>query len=344
MKIIIVGSFIYEMYAPAFYNAWKDMGHEVVKIDYNDFLLKGDNIASTFLNKFQTRYHWGLKMRAFNHAIIESVNNFKPDLIFLYRCYHIYGKTVEIISKKTVVFSYNNDDPFSNVPSKAYFRHYIADARFCHLNYVYRKKNITDFEHIRIRNCKVLLPYYRQEANYYIDCEKDIPIAFLGHFENDGRDKLILSLKSVGLPVVVFGDEQWKSAPLYKEIADVVKPAKRGTAYNETINRCQILLVFFSKLNHDTYTRRCFEIPASKGVMLCEYTDDMNDLYPEDKCALYFRNEEELISKAKFLLQNPEIRERLLENAYTRLKELGGSEYERCQEIIEDFKQITNTI
>ena len=191
-----------------------------------------------------------------------------------------------------------------------------------------------------VTNTKILLPYFRKASNYPIECKKDIPIAFLGHFENDGRDKYIFELKKAGIPVVVYGDNHWLNAPLYEEIKDVVFPAKRGKEYNETINRTRICLVFFSKLNHDTYTRRCFEIPAAKSVMLSEYTDDMNELFPENMCAVYFRNMEELISKASYLLENSSENERIAQNAYNRVLELGGSEFDRSQQIIEDYISI----
>lgn len=340
MKILIIGSFQWEMYAPAFYDAWKNMGHDVEKIDYDEYRYKATNAVSGFLNKVQSRYHVGWFMRRYNRDIIRKVETFQPDMVFLYRCYHVYGETVKQIAGKTKVFSYNNDDPFSGVPSERFFCHFIADARHCHINYVYRKKNIADFKKIGVENTKVLLPYFRKANNYPIEIEKDIPLAFLGHFENDGRDEYILKLKEAGMPVVVYGDAHWMEAPLYEQIKDVVFPAKRGTAYNETINRCRVCLVFFSTLNHDTYTRRCFEIPAARTVMLSEYTDDMNELFPEGESAAYFRSKEELVAKASELINNKELTERIGENAYNRLQELGGSEFDRCQQIIEDYEQL----
>jgi spore maturation protein CgeB len=109
-----------------------------------------------------------------------------------------------------------------------------------------------------------------------------------------------------------------------------------GDEYNYTINRFQIALVFLSKLNHDTYTRRCFEIPATKTLMLCEYSDDMNSLFPENECAVYFRSKEDLAEKIKYLLCNPGEIDRIAKNGFERLKVIGGSEVDRCSEIISD--------
>lgn len=337
MKILLVGSYRYEMYAPAFSYGFRQLGHEIIEIDYQQFHLKGNGGLATILNRIQDRYHYGIKMYAYNKSILDTVNREHPDMVFLYRCCHVYTSTLQKIKGKAILISYNNDDPFSGTPSDRYFRHHIANARCCDINYVYRKKNIADYAAIGITNTKVLLPYYLSWQNYPIECEKDIPIAFLGHFENDGRDQLILALKNAGLPVVVFGDKQWKDAPLYSSISDVVFPDKRGKDYNNTINEVKICLVFFSMINQDTYTRRCFEIPAAKGLMLSEYSDEMNELFPENESAVYFRSKEELVDKAQWLLDNPDEIKRISQNAYNRVKQIGGTEVDRCYKITADI-------
>ena len=344
MKILLVGSYQYEMYAPAFSYGFRKLGHEIIEVDYQQFHLKGNGGLATILNRIQDRYHYGIKMYAYNKSILDTVNREHPDMVFLYRCCHVYTSTLQKIKGKAILISYNNDDPFSGTPSDRYFRHHIANARCCDINYVYRKKNIADYAAIGITNTKVLLPYYLSWQNYPIECEKDIPIAFLGHFENDGRDMYILHLKEAGLPVVVYGDSAWKDAPLFERIKDVFYSDKRGVEYNQTMNRCQICLVFLSKINHDTYTRRCFEIPATRGVMLCEYTDDMNELYPENECAVYFRSKEELVEKAQWLLDNPDEINRISQNAYDRAFFLGCSEIDRCRSIIKDIKRVKELI
>lgn len=344
MKILLVGSFRFEMYAPAFAYGFRQLGHEVVEIDYELYHLRGGNSLALLHNRLQDRYHYGLMMRRYNRTIIDTVEREKPEMVFLYRCYHIYNSTLKAIKGKTIVMSYNNDDPFSAVPSKNYYRFHIANAKLCNLNYVYRKKNRDDYALIGITNTKVLLPYYQSLSNRPLECKKDIDIAFVGHYEPDGRDVMIKNLLNKGISVQIYGGSLWKKSTYFPELAKIFHGEVKGEEYNILLNRVKILLVFFSKHNHDTYTRRCFEIPAIKGVMLSEYTDDMNWLYPEDECALYFRNSEELANKAQWILSNPKEQIRLAENAYTRVKELGGSETERCSEIIEDYKNLKKDI
>ena len=341
MKILLIGSYKYAMYAEAFYNAWVELGHEVERIDYEEYHIHGKGRIAVLLNRIQDRYLWGIPMQRYNKDIVRRVESFRPDFVFLYRCNNIYGSTIKNIRAKTTVFSYHNDDPFGGVPSHAFYRYYKETTRHCHLNYVYRKKNIEDLRATGVENAKVLLPYYMKARNFPIDCTKDIQVSFLGHYEPDGRDSVIKGLLDKVVQVRVFGSE-WQRAPFYEQMKHIHAPAT-GEGYNEMINRSQILLVFFSKRNNDTYTRRSFEIPATRSFMLCEYTEDMDRMYPADEAAVYFRTHEEAVEKCLYYLEHERLRIQIAENAYRRIMEMGGSEYDRAKEIIEDYNEIVST-
>lgn len=340
MRILLIGSYLYNMYAPAFYYGFNKLGHEVLKIDYEKFHLDEKSLFSRLRNRIQDRFLLGLQMYKYNNCIIETVKKENPDIVFLYRCYHVYNETLKSIKGGTILMSYNNDDPFSGIPSRKYYRFHKGNTRFCDLNYVYRQKNINDYANLGITNTKILLPYYLSTSNKPISCEKDIPMAFIGHFEDDGRDACIKKLIDAGIPIRIYGNDLWKKSRYYKDIKSCLFAPVIGDEYNRTINKTRILLVFFSKHNHDSYTRRCFEIPAAKSLMLSEYSDDMNRLYPENECAVYFRNKEELLEKTKWLMENPSEIERISMNGHKRLMGIGGSETDRCLQIIKDFEEI----
>jgi spore maturation protein CgeB len=341
MKIIVIGQFDLEVYAKAYYSAFKELGHEVEAIDYYSFWLKGKSKFCQIYNRIQKRYYIGHSMFLYNMAIKKKVKEMKPDLVFIYRGLNVFPSTVRKIRKQTMVFSYNNDDPMSGLPSKTFYDKYLHYLKYCDMNYVYRKKNIDDLAKMGITNTAILLPNYLKKWNFHIDCVKDIPIVFLGHYEPDGRDKMIERLMDEGLPISLYGDYVWKEdCPIYDKLKSIMHPLAIGEKYNEIINRSQIILVFLSKRNADTYTRRCFEIPATKNLMLCEYTDDMNAMFPENKAAVYFRNDDELVEKCTYLLANPKEIERIAENGYKRLHEIGGSEIDRANEILQAYNKI----
>jgi len=343
MKILLVGSYEYKIYASAFEYGFKTLGHDVSCLDSDDYLFPGSCFFARFVRYIQKRFHIGFLVRKYNRDILKKAITEKPDFIFLYRCYDIYGKTIKTLKHNGIfVMTYNNDDPFCNVPSKSFFSLFLDTIKYADLNFVYRQKNIDDYLKNNVDNARILLPYYRTQANYRIDTiRKDIPIAFIGHYENDGRDIYIKALKEAGLPVTVFASGgYWNQSPFYDSIKDIMLPEQKGDSYNITINRTQIALVFLSKINHDTYTRRCFEIPATETLMMAEYTEDLDKMFPEDYAAVYFRNKEELIYKCKQLLSNVGLISQIAHNGYKRLLEIHGSEIDRCDQIVATYKDM----
>ncbi|TDE04763.1 glycosyltransferase [Flavobacterium sandaracinum] len=341
MKILIVGDFKHEMYSKALFNAFKRIENDVHPFMVDEFNYKGNNNIFYFLERFQNRFLIGPKICQINSALLEMVKEQKPDLVFLYRTVEVNAKLIsKIKSLGCIIFSYNNDDPFSGIPSKAYWRNYLKTAAICDHNFVYRQKNRIDFEKIGIENVSILKPYYIKENNFPIVGDKLMDVVFIGHFENDGRDKYIKALIDAGVNITVFGDEMWKQAPLYEEIKFVLKESKRGAEYNISLNEAKIALVFLSKINSDTYTRRCFEIPATKTLMLSEYTSDLNSMFEADKEAVYFTSSEDLVQKCKNLLNNPSIISEIGDAGYNKLLKDGHSIESRAKEILTRYSQV----
>lgn len=337
MKILLIGDFTYKVYAPAFQLGFEKLGHQVKCIKYDDYEYSKSRVG-TFLTRMQNRYHIGYNLIQYNKDIIKAVEEFKPDFVFLYRCYRIWESTIKNIKEKgAYIITYNNDDPFSGVPSHRFFRNFYKNIKLADFNYVYRKKNIRDYLSIGAKTPQILLPYFLEESNFYEKCEKNIDIAYLGHYEQDGRDESFATLIDAGIHVSIYSTSYWEQSAYYEKLKPFIKPGVSGLEYNHNINRSKIALVFLSKANSDTYTRRCFEIPAAKTLMLSEYTDDLAKMFPPNECAVYFRNNSELVEKGTYLLKHPEEVARIANNGYIRLKELGGSEVDRCKEIINTY-------
>jgi hypothetical protein len=137
-------------------------------------------------------------------------------------------------------------------------------------------------------------------------------VVFIGHYEPDGREDSIRALVTAGIRVKLWGGHYWSRkvlGDLYDSLSPIV-PAE-GEDYAKALCGAKVCLCFLSKLNRDTYTRRCFEIPACGKVMLAERTDDLMQFFKEDEEACFFSSPEELVRKAQWLINNPDIRERI---------------------------------
>lgn len=112
-----------------------------------------------------------------------------------------------------------------------------------------------------------------------------------------------------------------------------------GSDYNLAINSAKIALVFLSKKNNNSYTRRCFEIPAAKTFMLSEYTDDLDSMFNECVEAEYFRDKKEMMDKIKYYLKHDDKREKIARAGHERLLRDGHEVTDRAREILRIYKE-----
>lgn len=345
IKILIVGAGNYYIYEKAIYDAFMDLGYNDVKIfawkEYLEEEQRGG--LSTFLTRIQNKFEIGPKIDKINNKLLEICQKEKPDLVFVYSGILIYGKTIKRIKKKTdaIVFYYNNDDPFADYYPLHHWRHYRKALHYSDFDFVYRKKNCKDIFKKYHKHAEVLLPYYIDKKNYPIDKTEIIPktpeVVFLGHYEDDERCEFISALAKKGIKVGVPKEHFSK----FKKQSDNVIPIENSmTDYNRYLGSCKIPLIFFSKINHDTYTRRCFEIPAAGAFILSPYTEDMSKMFEEGKEAVFFHDKEEFVNKVCYYLANDEEREEIAKNGRRRLLQDGHDIKDRALQILQVFEKV----
>lgn len=93
--------------------------------------------------------------------------------------------------------------------------------------------------------------------------------------------------------------------------------------YAKAIRGARVALCFLSRLNRDTYTRRCFEIPACGTVLASERTRDLQRLFKEDEEAVLFSSPEELVRKVLGLKAETGRRKQIAEAGYRRVQRDG---------------------
>lgn len=351
MKLLLVADWHGKIYAEAFYNGFKKLGIETYKFSwkeyfkhyqYAEFYATDNNIFKSIYYKFQNKYLVGPVLKKINNDLLRLVKEILPDLVFIYRGTHIYPETLKQIKIKTnaLIFGYNNDDPFSDIHPKYLWRYFIKCLPYYDHIFAYRPKNIKDYLNLGFKKVSILMPYYVKEFNYPIKkIQHNCDVIFIGHYEPDGRDDAIKLLIENDINVKLYGTG-WKSSKFYRYFLKKLGSIKPiyGDKYNVALNLAKIALAFFSKINNDVYTRRCFEIPATKTMMISEYTDEMNRLFREGIEAEYFRNHKELLKKVKYYLSNPEKIKIIAEAGYKRLLSEGHEVTDRCRQIINVYQ------
>jgi spore maturation protein CgeB len=107
-----------------------------------------------------------------------------------------------------------------------------------------------------------------------------------------------------------------------------------GNEYNLALCGAKVALVFLSKLNRDTYTRRTFEIPGSGTAMLSEYTDDLAELFKEGSEIEFFRNPEQMLQKISSYLGDEKRRHSIAKSGHDRVLADGHDVVSRMKQVV----------
>ncbi len=356
MKVLVVGDWLADIYEEAFYMGFQEHGCETTKFSwiqyfkyyqYPDKFDVNPSLIKSFYYKVQNRFTIGPVISQINRDLVASVRKNQYDLVFIYRGTHILPSTLQRIRESgSIIFGYNNDDPFSDAYPKYFWRHFRNGLKLYDCVFSYREKNIRDYESVGIKDTEILRSYFLKDKNIHIpranlDREFLSDVVFVGHYESDGRDRTVLSLLSGGVGLKIYGTD-WQRSPLYEEIiryTGVIQPAYKH--YNEVLNGAKVALVFLSKKNNDTYTRRVFEIPAVKTMMLSEYTDDMATLYEDKEEIFFFHDDEQCLLILKELLADPIKIQSVADQAYSRLISDDHEVYGRVSQVLAKYESLS---
>lgn len=322
MKIIVAGDWRSEVHEEPFHKALLQLGHTSVRFSWHQYF-KPNNPIGRILSpgfRFQDKYLVGPAVHRLNRDLAALVETEKPDAVFIYRGSHIFAETLKRfrqVSPHSLLVGYNNDDPFSPLYPKWKWRLFLEGVPEYDLTLAYRPHNLADFRKAGARKVKLLPSWYLPDINRPVSLndsdtsEYGCDVVFAGHYEEDGRLQCLEEIVRRGWRLNLFGhDYGWHPALKRSRILRSFVPLRTvwGEEYNKAICGAKVALCFLSKLNRDTYTRRCFEIPAAGTLMLTEHSDDLAELYEFGKEADSFRSSDEMLEKLELYLRDDRLR------------------------------------
>lgn len=345
--VLFAANFQYNFREPAMAQALQSFGWVVENFSWRDY------VPNSIFGNLQVKYLLGSVTNSINKALIDKCKALNPDVVFLYKAIHIHPQTIsEIKQYVRLVVSWNPDNAFGKYnkefakryrPTGIYtvfnsilsyektfffkrlWKRYVKSIPIYDICFVYRKQSISKYQEAGAKEVHHLPSFYVPELHRPMELSEydrkrfESDVVFIGHYEPDQRIECIEELLNNDVHVRIFGTgwNPYLSQRLRKAFADPILPIY-GRDYVNAICASKISLCFLSELNNNPYTRRCFEIPACGGLLLCERTDTMKELYEEDKEAVYFSDKMELVEKARMLLNQPEKRETIARAGHKR--------------------------
>lgn len=350
MRVLVAGDWHSELHEEVVSTALKNLGHEVEEFRWYHYFERTPGVWGQlvhFMRRAQNKYITGLTVNRLNKDFVVLASRFRPDILFVYRGTHITAKTLRAIKKASpdsILVGYNNDDPFSPTQVPYLWRHFLGALPEYDLVLAYRQANIREYKRAGARRVELLRSWFVPERNHPVvltDEERDrfeADVVFVGHYEADQRLEYLEEIVRQGFHLRLFGPGyDWDPVIQKSQVLRSFQPVRLvwGEDYNRALCGAKIALCFFSKLNRDTYTRRCFEIPATGTLMLSEFSEDLAGMYREGIEADFFRSREEMVEKIRKYLSDNNRRASVATAGHLRVHSDGHDVSSRMMQVIE---------
>ncbi len=359
-RILLVGNYMWPWYQDACADALEHQGCVVERFGWLDDFRhwregRSEPSYHSLWHRIQYRLRLGPAVWRVNRRLLQVTRQFQPDIVWFYNVQLIAPGIVRAMRQAlpdATFVQYANDNPFSSAARPGLWRHYLKSIPLFDMHFSYRHSNLADYRRLGAQSVQLLRAYFIPEVDHP-EPQANIPerfkcdVVFAGHYEDDGRVAMLEAICEAGYKLNLFGGG-WNVA-LPKLRADSllrsqypVSPATKAD-YRYAICGAKVALCFLSTLNHDTYTRRSFQIPAMKTAMLSQYTDDLATLYVPDVEAVFFDNTEELLDKLGHLLTNDAWRESVAAAGYAKVYAAVHDVEGRMKVWLEDVLNFHNT-
>lgn len=271
-----------------------------------------------------------------NHRLIKKVAEFKPDLVFVVKGVTIRPSTLcNIKAAGAKLVSWSNDDMYGWHNRSWYYTKGLAfyDLVVTQKSYNCRTNELPSLgaKHILFQN-KAFDPVMHYPVENCYDCRYAFDVVFVGTYEKERLEKLLF-LAENGIKVHIFG---WAKSMPETFHSNLLFHNKHlyGKDYACVHSCSKISLNFLRKLSRDLQTSRSVEIPACKGFMLAERTNEHLQLFKEGSEAEFFASNAEMLKKIRYYLAHDKERKTIAEAGYRRCMNDDYSFDNRMKEII----------
>ena len=322
-----------QQYKPFIIHSFEKLKNFKLEVIYNYKKKKSFDVISKIFHKIRLP----LDSTKFNDRIIQKHIEFKPSFIIVIKGNNIYPSTLKKIKKidsKVKIFSWTADNMCKKHNSSKYFQDSIClyDSHFTTKSNIV--ESLIDMGAKKVVFLKKAYSKFHHYPEKY-DVEYDYNVLFIGSAEKERYDSMKY-IANHGISVNIFGNMWDKNYPSIDNL-NIHRKELVGESYRKAISSSKISLCFLRKINDDLQTDRTMEIPACRGLMIAERTNEHLELFKEDKEAIFFDSNKELLDKVIYYLKNPNLAEKIRNAGYNRAISSGYSFDEMTKTILKEI-------
>jgi spore maturation protein CgeB len=303
-----------------------------------------DNYYKSIWNKATYRIFPKRILDKINSGIIRSIENFKPDLVWIIKGMEIYPETLDYAKKKGIkLVNYNPDHPFIYKSAGSGNEYVKNSIPVYDLHLSYSREILKDLQQSYQITGKWLPFGYEisQETFESATREREIKrVAFTGMADEE-RKRVIDVLTGAGIQVDLIGPD-WQKFFKPSSLINVFDGVYSNSFWN-VLRKYRVQINMFRKQNINSHNMRSFEIPGVGGIMLAPYSAEHVEFFEPGKDAFFYKNDEELIERANNILAlSDQESGQIRLNARTRSEQSGYSYLVRSEMALEYFKSMFN--
>jgi len=251
-----------------------------------------------------------------NRDLLKKINK-STDIVWIDKGLTIHKSTIENIRSTfpAIIVSYSPDDMINpdNQSSQ-----YLESIPLYDFHITTKSYNVREMQALGAKQVVFVNNAFDPIEHTPSDCNYKYDVGFVGTYEND-RAEVIYELARSGYNISVWGNWPSKWSNKLRSVGVCIHVGEvLGEHYSAAISKCRINLCFLRKINRDLQTTRSIEIPAMKGFMLAERSNEHLSLFLEGHEADFFSTKEELKLKIDKYLSDDSLREEVAKNGFQR--------------------------
>lgn len=340
MRIVLVAIDCVPHLGTSFKDGLRQLGHEVRVVDERwAFSVLDRRPFRAFVRSFAGP---GPSLRRlFRTLLLRTCAGFQPQAIIAIKGLALYPDLLREMKSMTAapLVMYSTDNPFNPVVSSP---ESVESLPLWDLIATPRKANLAELQ-CRCAGKVIYLPFGYDPALHFHEMPATAKesekmrseVVFMGGCDADRIPFLVPLAEAKDLTVRLYGG-YYRRLPKLRHLH---RGFAYGRRYRMVLSSTKVALCLVRRANEDGHVMRTFEIPACGAFLLAERTSEHQEMFVENKEAVFFDGPEEMLDKARFYARHEDLRQRIAHAGHVRVTKFPNTYCDRLGELMQQVEE-----